>query len=501
MSHKTAYLWGPLSSFSAPLAAWLLNKGWHIHIATKSSLNLLTLSSLELASAAHDLLVDALGGLERFRMFQDRVRFLDQSEPPRDAKYDAVIFCGLPPNFDEPRVPRAPWAVSELPKIAKVLKGVPIFVVSSLWGAIQKDRVVPEELEFERRKATSHWERICQRYEQRMIDALSNIESNWYFVRVPMLAGATTNGAPFNFTGPSTVFRELDPQSRKGAADSEQLVNGSNKIFELDLAYNPDSIFWFLPVDVAVYMFWRFLEDEVRPRICNLVSTQATLNREWINHFAQALGFAEVVQTERDSLNLPSVLRKLLVEDIQVRTRNLFELSSRYQLTPVKLDAAYFEKIIHEGRKKRWGLSAKPESHLLTFSQRLANYYFEHFVPARFADKILQRAAARGSAIGFVLKDERDLGWVLKIGDGSLIVERMMPGARPPQICFSLTGQTMIKLIASRIPLSRALLLREVEVKGPWLDVLRVSQILQKFLKQHPISEEEISIFLEETSQ
>src|SRR5215470_9847283 len=114
MSHKTAYLWGPISSFSGPLAAWLLRKDWQVHIAVKPALNLLTLTPLDLHSAAQTWLERALGGHEQLRAFQERVRFLDGGEPVKGTRYDALLFCGLPPNFDEPRAPRAPWAAGEL---------------------------------------------------------------------------------------------------------------------------------------------------------------------------------------------------------------------------------------------------------------------------------------------------------------------------------------------------------------------------------------------------
>jgi hypothetical protein len=496
MTQKIAYLWGPLSSFSAPLAAWLLTKGWHLHIATKSSLNLLSLSSLDLTSSARALLEDAIGGLDRYRAFQDRLRLLESGEPLRDTKYDAAIFCGLPPNWDDARVPRAPWAAAELPNISKLLKGVPIFIVSSLWGAIQRDRVVPEELEFERRKPTTNWERICQTYEQKLTEALSKIESNWYFVRIPMMASAAATGMPFGFTGPNVLFKELDPQKQNDEFRAKSRLAQEGKI---ELAYNPDSTLWFLPVDVAVYMFWRFLEDEARPRICNFVSTQATLNREWLHHMAQSMGLSEILQAERDSLNLPTVLRKLLLDDVQVKTRNLFEVAGRYQLAPVILDKEYFDKVVAAGRLKGWG-SAKAASspQPVVFSQRLASYYFEHFIPNQFTDKLLRKATMGGTSIGFLVKDSGGLGWILRSPNGKPVVERFEKGADKPRICFNFSGQTMARLIESKLPLSRALLLREVEVEGPLLDALRVTQVFEKFLKEHPMHAHEISALVDD---
>lgn len=91
MTQKVAYLWGPISSFSGPLAAWLVTKGWHVRVATKSSLNLLSLSPLDLHSSALALLEQAMGGRERFRTFKDRLRLVDEAEALKGTKYDAVI--------------------------------------------------------------------------------------------------------------------------------------------------------------------------------------------------------------------------------------------------------------------------------------------------------------------------------------------------------------------------------------------------------------------------
>jgi hypothetical protein len=493
MNHKTAYLWGPLSSFTAPLAAWLINKGWHVHIATKSTLNFLSLSALDLSSSARGYLEEALGGREAFRTFHDRLKLVEAGEASRDTKYDCVIFAGLPPNYDDARVPRAPWTADELPRVAKMIKGVPVFLVSSLWGAVQKDNVVPEELEFERRKPVSNWERICQSYEMRVLKGLASIEANWYFVRIPMLSGATVNGEPFGFTGPSNLFRELDPLQQ---LSPEAGHHNNREEKSVNLAYNPDSTLWFLPVDVTVSMFWRFIEDENRPRVCNFVSNQATLNREWIHHLGEALGLKDVVQSERDTLNLPAVMRKLLLENVQVRTRNLFEVAGRYQLAPVKFDREYFDKVVQAGRAKHWGRGKAPTlTAPFQFSQRLAAYYFEQFIPSQFTENLLRKATKGGITIGFVLKDSGGMGWILKSPHGKAVVERYERGGEKPKICFNFSGQTMTKLIQSKLPLHRALLLREVEVEGPLIDALRVTQVIDRFLKEHPMNDQELSLF------
>jgi len=368
---KTIYIWGTVSTFTAPLAAWLLAKGWHVHIACKSALNIFSLSPLDLPASARDALEIVFGGRNQFKAFQDKLRFLENGEMPHDTTYDALIFCGLPPNFDDARVPRATWAASELPSITRSMKGVPLFMISSLWGGIQPDGVVPEDLEFERRKARHHWERICQNYESKLIQGLSKVESNWYFVRLPLLTPATADGYSYSFTGLANLFAALDPQLQitpygPPAKNTLYQVEAGQSV---SLAHQPDATLWFLPVDTAVYLFWRLLEDNFRPRVCNLVSTQATLNREWLQYLAQALDLKEIIpMREKDDLHLPLVLRKLLLDNVQVKTRKLFEVVGRYQLRPERLDQNYFAKVVEAGRRKNWGVRRIASAPALNFS-------------------------------------------------------------------------------------------------------------------------------------
>ncbi|HEY9784689.1 MAG TPA: hypothetical protein V6D17_04740 [Candidatus Obscuribacterales bacterium] len=489
MTQKVAYLWGPVSNFSGPLAASLVKKGWTVHIPTKSSLNIFSLSPLDLKSSARSCLELSFGGREKFRTFQDRLKFVDPAETARaGTAYDAIIFCGLPPNFDEPRVPRAPWAAAELPGLMRSFRNQPVFVVSSIWGGIQADGVVPEECEFERRKPQSQWESLCQHYELRLLEGLSQSESPWFLVRLPLIGPDSANGEAAGFAGPMTLFKELSHVKEGGS-------HSNHKKRHLRLNYNPDANFWFLPHDVISYMFARFIEDESRPRILNLVSTQGTLNREWLSDLAKQLGYAGVEEAEKDDLSLSSVVRKLLNDNVQVKTRNLFEVASRYQMPRAKIDEAYFSKVLDWANARNWGQPAGKEERraALKFSERLATYYFEEFIPSNFDEGLLKRATAHGTTIGFILKDAESLGWILKSRKGKAVVERFDPQDEKPRICFHLTAKTMTQLMQCKLPLHRALLLREVEVEGPLLQALRVANAIEQFLKEHPFDQKEFA--------
>jgi len=487
MTQKVAYIWGPVTSFNGPLAALMVMKGWHVHFACKSSLNLLSLSPLDLRTQAQTLLEAALGGREKARAFKDRLKLVDPSEALKHNTYDAIIFGALPPNFDESRSPRAPWSGADFKAILKTFRGVPTFVVSSIWGGVQKDGVVPEELEFTRRKPLSNWEGICQQYEQRVLESLSGNESPWYLVRLPLISGDTRSGETVKFSGIYTLLKEL-------------IAEGSKPFFgkggpSIKLSYNPDSILWFLPVDVAVNTFYRYIEDETRPRICNLVSTHMTLNREWLSHVAEAQGWEEIQSAESDNLTLPTTLRKLLLDDVQVKTRNLFEVAGRYQLLPVKLDKEYFQKLFDLAQKENFGSHVETaEVSPLDYTEQLAKYYFEKFVPEKISAGALSSARIHDVSIGFHLRAGAIHGWILRRNSvtGDLTVDQLDPTSDKPDILFHFSGMTLTRLIQNKMHLHRALLMREVEVEGNLFQLWKIVAAIDKFLRDNPISNQDV---------
>ena len=476
MTYKTAYIWGPVSSFSGQLAAFLAQKGWHVHVATKGAFHV-SLSPLDLRSSAQDSLAKAFPDHERFKIFEDRIRFVDVNEVSRSTKYDAFIFCGLPPNFDEVRVSRAPWAAEEFPQIAKRLKGVPVFIVSSLWGAIQNDGVVPEDMECERRKPHTPYEIVAQQYEARLLKNLGSDESPWYLVRLPMMSGSASDGHMLNFSGPLTLVERLDSLTERQGKKKKPL----------ELSYNPDEMFWFLPVDVAVHLFWRLLEDEQRPRICNLVSTQATLNQEWLQHLAKALGCSKATNVESDRYNLPVMLKKALHDSVQVKTRGLFEVMGRYQQVPTSTDHDYFERVLAFGRSAHWGqMQPSNGKHELEFSEELASQYFTEFLPGEVDSKTIGAISHDGAGIGIKIAEFEHLDWVLNAENGHVTIKAAKEQDKAPGVRFCFTGKGILRLIQRKVTLERALVMREARVEGHPLEILKSCSFFKKLFREHP---------------
>jgi hypothetical protein len=485
IKQKVAYIWGPVTSFNGPLAAHLVKRGWHVHFACKSTLNLLSLSPLDLKTQAQNMLHAALGGKENERVFKDRLKVVEPAEAIRFHNYDAIIFSALPPNFDESRAPRAPLAGSDFKAIIKAFRGTPTFIISSLWGGVQKDGVVPEELEFARRKPLTTWENTCQQYEQRILESLSGTESPWYLVRLPLISGDTRSGESIKHAGINTLLKEIDQEVSKPLFPAASLK----------LTYNPDSTLWFLPVDIAVNTFFNFIEDEQRPRICNLVSTQTTLNREWLSHLAESVNCPEVQAVEQDGLNLPDTLRKLLVDDVQVKTRNLYEVVGRYHLPPMRLDKEYFVKLMESARTHNWGEHVAPldEQHTLDYSEQLAHYYFEKFVPERIEHGALKDARINGTSIGFHLRAGSIHGWLLRSkSNGEPEVVPFDPSLDKPDICFHFSGMTLTRLIQNKMHLQRAVIMREVEAQGNLFQLWRITSTIDKFLRENPIASKDV---------
>ena len=467
MTEKTAYFRGPLSSFSIQLAVQMLQDGWHLHIPSKSALNF-SLSPLDLGSSIQSTLESAIGKKGRNRELLERIRLLEPGEIVRGTKYDVVVFCGLPANFDEPRVSRAPWAAEELAEVSRRLKEVPVIIVSSLWAAIQDDGVVPEEIEFNRRKPLSHYEGVCQQYELKLLKGLENQDSIWYLLRLPVITGNLSDGASRNFSGMANLFAKVGQ------------AKGTDKVLRIN--YNPDATFWMLPADIAAAMTVAVIDDPARPRICNLVSPGATLNREWLHHLARSADFERVESSEKDQLALPGTLQSMLRDNVQVKTRNLFELMGRHRQTPVTLDQTYFNKVLNFGNAANWGLQ-KTEHYKTLFSEELARQYFTEFLPTKADQKAVKRVAGFENGIGLEIEGAPNCSWVAKTAEDKLEVVACDP--LTPTVRFTFTTGGFVRLIKHEMLFEQALLTRDLQARGKGIELVRACDLLRRVLKDY----------------
>lgn len=473
MAVKTAYIWGPISTFSGSLITTLLQNGWHVHIPTKPALQV-SLSPLELQSSAQSLLTRAAGGSDKLSSFGEALKFIDAKEITRST-YDIAIFCGLPANFDEARVARAPWAAAEFPKIIKKLKGVPTLIISSLWSAIQNDNLVPEEIECERRRPKTHFEAVCQQYENKLLGTLNKQEVLWHLVRLPLITGSSINGELLNLSGISSLLQQLQEDAKKDSQAEKK---------EIALSYNPDSTFWMLPVNVASYLLWRLAEDGARPRICNLVPTEALLNRDWLAHLAQAAGFNSIHSVEKDKLNLPNTLRSMLEDNITVRTRGLFEAMGRYQQSPIIFDSNYFEKLLIFGENENWGSPHRAKTEVMAWSETDSHFFFQHFLPSNldtYSHKLINETK---SGIRFEIYGVGE--WQLEPQGNQTKVVSALETANKPAALVRLTKETAARLFSGKVILEQALLGRSCAVSGNGLNVLRTCNFLRHFIRKHP---------------
>ncbi len=477
MSIKTAYVWGPVSSFSSSLLATMLENGWTIHLATKSALQI-SLSPLDLSSSAQQN-IEKSAGAERFKLLNERLVFLDNGEVQKGTTYDIALFMGLPSNFDEPRVSRAPWAAEELPSIAAKLKGVPIIIFSALSGGIQSDGSVPEEIEFERRKPRSHFEAVCQSYEAKILKAVNKLESKWHLVRIPLVLGSKEDGRSLNFTGLYNILHEL--------YNAKIQLGDNPETKTLELHYDPNATCWMLPADVASALVLSLIEDPQRPSICNIVSTQSTLCQEWMHELALGLGVKEIVPADKDAVNLPGTLRAVLSDSIHVKTRNLFELQGRHQHVPVTLSSDYFARVIDYANQHNWG-QAKFSAPEPGFSAEHAKDYFENFLPEKMDKKLLKDLASFNGGIAFQIAGEEESSYLIQSVDGTLLVAKFESSNHKPAGTFVIAANTFAKLVAGKISFEQALITRAVQVSAGPLAMLRVCDFERKLLRKYHFS-------------
>ncbi|MBX9686047.1 MAG: SCP2 sterol-binding domain-containing protein [Candidatus Obscuribacterales bacterium] len=475
MTTKTAYVWGPISTFSASLLFAMLKSGWTVHLASKSALQI-SLNPLDLASSAQSSIEKSAGGADKLKPFKERFVFLDADEPQKGTSYDIILFLGLPSNFDEPRVSRAPFAADELPKITSKLKSVPVIVVSSLFGGVQNDGVVPEEIEFERRKARTHFEGVCQQYEAKILKAVSTQESKWHLVRLPFLLGNSENGRILNFSGLYKVLYEL--QNAKLQLAEEQARS-------LSMSYNPDATFWMLPCDTAADLLLKLIEDGSRPTICNMVSTQATLNQEWLQDLARGMELNSIQSIEKDNLSLSSTLRSMLNDNIQVKTRNLFEVLGRYQQAPIVLSSDYFGRVIQYAVDNNWGQS-RPFTPEAPFSSEHARAYFEEFISANLNQKLQKALESFTGGLAFEIAEHENCRWLISAKSGKVEVAPFNPEAQKPQVSFLIQAASFNKLASGRLIFEQALLTRALQANGANpIQTIKACDFFRRFLRHN----------------
>ncbi len=344
-------IWGPASSLSIPVAVALAKAGFEVHFVGKSFLNLMT--PLNLKAGLKSTL--KLNFLEQIKdeNFNECIKVIDSNSINLNNNYAAVIFCGLPPHFDEAKLPRAPWSIDEFCKLANLFKQTPVYFISSIWSAIQEDDgTVLEDIGYNKRKPESAFEAVCQAYENELIK--KNKFLNWYLIRIPLILGDSQNGKTVNFTGLYSLIHQMLILKNSHPGAVPHSVNGS-----LNINYNPHACLNWLPVDILSFLLVNYINDPIAPKICNLVPTQALLNEEWINTLAKAVGFSKAIKSDYDNLAIAPTLRKLLNENIQIKMRNLYEVIGRYKPNLSNLDETYFTNLINYAEVKNWGNASK----------------------------------------------------------------------------------------------------------------------------------------------
>ena len=121
---------------------------------------------------------------------------------------------------------------------------------------------------------------------------------------------------------------------------------------------------------------------------------------------ARAAGYDALARTDKDTYPLPGILRKMLKDNMLVRTRNLFEVAGRYQQTLSKLDESYFEQMLAFGKLENWGKPLVQEHNPpgLTFSAQLAQSYFDEFLPYSIDSDKLNEVTAFDTTLGFFIE-------------------------------------------------------------------------------------------------
>jgi hypothetical protein len=115
-------------------------------------------------------------------------------------------------------------------------------------------------------------------------------------------------------------------------------------------------------------------------------------------------------------------------------------------------------------------------------------------VPEKISQGALANAKIKDTSIGFHIRAGAIHGWILRRhqDSGNLTIDHYDPSSDKPDICFHFSGMTLSSLIQNKMHLHRALLMREVEVEGNLFQLWKIVAAIDRFLREHPISVQDI---------
>ena len=116
-------------------------------------------------------------------------------------------------------------------------------------------------------------------------------------------------------------------------------------------------------------------------------------------------------------------------------------------------------------------------------------------MPEKIAQGALNDAKINGSSVGFKLRASSFPGWLSKNAPdrSSPQICVLDPAFDKPDVCFHFSGMTLAGLIQKKIHLSKALLMKEVTVEGNMLQVFKIAGTIEKFLKEFPLTPQDLS--------
>lgn len=200
-------------------------------------------------------------------------------------------------------------------------------------------------------------------------------------------------------------------------------------------------------------MFWRFLEDEDKPQLLNMVPTNPTLNREWVAHLCSVFGIDNIEESNEGDLNLSPTITKLLKDKVQVTSKNLYALAGKYHIPPVITDPAYFKKLVDNASDEFLDVAnekAGKKDKSINY-EKLIKLYFEDFLPSVLnTDGFIDKAISKGKEIGFKIKETSDDIWILKSQNGESIAQKSTLENQKPKVCFKLSSGTLFRLLEKR---------------------------------------------------
>ncbi|MCA9255110.1 MAG: SDR family oxidoreductase [Phycisphaerales bacterium] len=310
-------------------------------------------------------------------------------------------------------------------------------------------------------------------------------------VRPSILIGDEENGRATSFGGIYTLARAVELLARA----AEQDASIDRRAIPLRIVGSPKAFVNVAPVCWASRHLTRIaLTDAPMGGVINLVNPSPPTSddvRRWLEEVFDVGGgrftretwpWTDASAWEDAFYAAGEQVRAYLGRDVTFETTYLASIGESHPL----VDATQFERAVRFARDARWGRSSS-RAESAEHSHFDPARYFEEFVPSRLPQSSVASIRSFSAIVRYVIEGLRNGEWVCRYNAGRLIETHRGPNTLSEDFGFRIQRDAFEHLVTGRKSLQSAYFQAEAEIFGNTLMALKMTPIIDTFIREHPL--------------